>query len=144
MFPDGSCSCPVNEIEMEAQDFMDVDRVFPSTLHFNISGLVSYTDYCVQAVGNYTTEITGGIGNITKTASEFKIIAFCLQESVLLIGKHGIYLGHSLLLTSLSVSHPFVGGVPDAPSVMLHGSILNWTEPVYHGSRITKYRVTAR
>ena len=35
---------------------------------FNLSGFSTFTNYCIQASGDYVTEITPGIGKVQVTA----------------------------------------------------------------------------
>ncbi len=42
----------------------------PFVIEFNVSDLMPHTSYCVQAVGDYGTEITGGIGTVQLTDSK--------------------------------------------------------------------------
>ena len=61
---DNGCSCTDYMVEELEFTFVAMSMIF------NIPDLVSFTSYCVQAIGNYTTEITGGIGLVARTASE--------------------------------------------------------------------------
>ncbi len=72
---DNGCSC--TDINMvEELEFTPVAM----SMIFNISDLVSSTLYCVQAIGNYTTEITGGIGLVVRTAIGLVRTASELEE----------------------------------------------------------------
>lgn len=65
------CSCPFEPGLLDTDDFTEV--MLPFFMEFNISGLNPFTSYCVQAVGDYGTEITGGIGSLVVTDSKSSV-----------------------------------------------------------------------
>ena len=66
---DSTCSCPVMMMLLEEDDFVSVGE-FPFTQSFIFSELNVFTKYCIQAVGNYSAEVTAGKGLAVMTGSE--------------------------------------------------------------------------
>lgn len=64
----GRCVCPDVDL-LGPEDFMPVD-MRPFALNFTVGELAPFTQYCIQAVGNYSTEITGGVGTIETTSGK--------------------------------------------------------------------------
>lgn len=65
-----TCTCdPNSDMDFEDEFYMEVEQL-PMTMQFNLSGLLPFTQYCVQAVGDYRSEVTLGVGRIATTASE--------------------------------------------------------------------------
>ena len=59
------CSCP--DVPMTEMDFIPV--TLPFRMAYDFGNLSAFTNFCVQAIGNYTTEVTDGIGRLVATAS---------------------------------------------------------------------------
>ena len=68
---DTHCTCDPNTdlISLEDDFYMEVEDL-PMMMQFNLSDLFPFTQYCVQAVGDYDSEITLGVGMIARTGSE--------------------------------------------------------------------------
>ena len=65
----GNCSC-------SDEDIAQIDNYqaainLPTNYTFTLPNLKTFTGYCVQAVGNYMSEVTGGNGIVLFSGSEF-------------------------------------------------------------------------
>lgn len=78
------CTCDPNAdlTLLEDNFYMEVEEL-PMMMQFNLSDLFPFTRYCVQAVGDYESEITLGVGMIARTASEFLKSALSTHVSFL-------------------------------------------------------------
>ena len=70
MRPDESCSCSFDHNELDVYNLVPVMGGFPFMATFNLTGLIPHTEYCIQALGNYSTEMTGGVGSVVLTDSK--------------------------------------------------------------------------
>ena len=70
VFPDESCSCPMDVGSMDKRDFVSINESLPFMTLFNVSDLSPHTEYCVQSIGDYGTEITRGLGSVVMTESK--------------------------------------------------------------------------
>ena len=63
-FEGSRCSCPEDrKLGVQEEDYTTV-QTLPHVIQFNLTLPLPLAEYCVQAVGDYVSEVTLGVGKI--------------------------------------------------------------------------------